>query len=274
MSTPENWEEKYIELKGVTMRYHRTGGSKPAMVLLHGFSDNGLCWTRIAKMLEPTYDIIMPDARAHGKSVPKNDIFSVETLVDDAAELIRALNLDKPVVMGHSMGGQTATMLAAKYPLLISKIILEDPAYRLKKKGGKLVGLIIGLAFGLMIQSNRHKSEEKIRKTCRRLNPKWHEEEVIPWAKASLEFAKKESVGILKKMGTPIDWHQVFPQISVPALLLIPAKGMLKLKDAERILPEFSDNNAKIAFINPAGHNIRRDNFPAFMEAIRTFLTK
>ena len=105
-------------------------------------------------------------------------------------------------------------------------------------------------------------------------NPKWHEDEVIPWAKASLEFAKKESVEILKKMGTPVDWHHVFPQISVPSLLLIPAKGMLKLKDAEKILPEFSDSNAKIAFINPAGHNIRRDNFPAFMEAIRTFLAE
>ncbi|MHA1110293.1 MAG: alpha/beta fold hydrolase [Promethearchaeota archaeon] len=272
MSTPEHWEEKYVDLSGVKMRYHRTGGNKPPLLLLHGFSDNGLCWTRIAKDLQDNYDVIMPNARGHGQSVPKNDVFSIRTLASDAAELIQKLNIKKPIVMGHSMGGQTATMLAANYPELISKIILEDPAYGLKRKGGKFYFLVIGLAFALMIQLKRKRSEEKIRKRCRKMNPKWHEDEVIPWARAAKEFAKKESLDLLKKMGSLEDWHEIFPLVTTPTLLLIPSHGMLKLKDAEKILLEFPENNAKIVFIKKSGHSVRRDNYPALLDAVQSFL--
>ena len=54
---------------GIRLHYYRTGdGTKPAVVLCHGFSDSGLCWTPVARQLEADYDVIMLDARGHGLS--------------------------------------------------------------------------------------------------------------------------------------------------------------------------------------------------------------
>jgi pimeloyl-ACP methyl ester carboxylesterase len=53
---------------GMKIHYHRTGGDKPALVLSHGSTGNGLFWTRVARALESDYDVIMYDQRGHGLS--------------------------------------------------------------------------------------------------------------------------------------------------------------------------------------------------------------
>jgi pimeloyl-ACP methyl ester carboxylesterase len=53
---------------GIRIHYWRSGGNKPPLVLAHGSSDDGLCWTNLAKELEANFDIILPDARGHGLS--------------------------------------------------------------------------------------------------------------------------------------------------------------------------------------------------------------
>jgi len=47
---------------------HRTGGGGSVLLLINGFSDNGLCWRRVALELEADYEILMLDARGHGRS--------------------------------------------------------------------------------------------------------------------------------------------------------------------------------------------------------------
>ena len=84
--------------------------------------------------MQVRFDIIMPDIRGHGKSFTNQLDFSLETASEDIIELIRHLKLDKTIIMGHSMGGQIATLIAANYPELVSKLLLEDPAYIFKEK--------------------------------------------------------------------------------------------------------------------------------------------
>jgi len=50
------------------VHYYRTGGARPAIVLCHGATDNGLCWSPVAGALAEDYDVIMPDSRWHGFS--------------------------------------------------------------------------------------------------------------------------------------------------------------------------------------------------------------
>ena len=57
------WTEHDILTNGIRLHYYRTGGDKSPLVLCHGFSDNGLCWTPLARELEADYDVIMVDAR-------------------------------------------------------------------------------------------------------------------------------------------------------------------------------------------------------------------
>lgn len=269
MELPPNWTENRIELSGVSLRYHRTGGNKPPLVLLHGAMDNGLCWTRIAKMFEADFDIIMPDARGHGQSFSRIEDYTLEDMVDDIAQLIHELSLEKPVLMGHSMGGQMATLLAAKHPDLPRKILLEDPAYSFNKGGG-LTLFFMRLLFGFMIRRNRKRSLAQIKKMGDKLNKKWHVEEKDPWVVAQKEFAENAGTSLFKRFSVDIDWHALFPKITAPALLIIPEKGMLKIGKAQEIIGEFRDG--QIAYIEKAGHNVRRENYSAFIEAVSTFL--
>jgi len=63
-----HWFEGTVMANGIHQHYYRTGGDKPSLILLHGFSENGLCWSRVAKALEQDNDVIMVDARGHGLS--------------------------------------------------------------------------------------------------------------------------------------------------------------------------------------------------------------
>jgi len=96
-------------------------------VLAHGFSDSGLCWTPVAEALEADYDLIMIDARGHGQSdAPEHGYGSAEYAAD-VAGVIGALQIQRPAVLGHSMGAATALALAGLYPDIPGAILLEDP---------------------------------------------------------------------------------------------------------------------------------------------------
>ena len=114
---------------GIRLHYWRTGGAdKTPLVLAHGSSDDGLCWTNLAKELQDGYDIIMFDARGHGLSDPPTASDPQDVQVEDLAGLIKELKLTKPILMGHSMGSASVAQFATKYPDVARAVILEDRA--------------------------------------------------------------------------------------------------------------------------------------------------
>src|SRR5450432_3989349 len=107
------WSDSYISANDISLHYYRTGGDKPPIVLLHGFTDSALCWTPVARVLEPDYDVIMVDTRGHGLSEGPTTGFSMQLLADDTFGFIQALGLRQPLLLGHSMGAATAAVVAA-----------------------------------------------------------------------------------------------------------------------------------------------------------------
>ncbi|MEZ4831946.1 MAG: alpha/beta hydrolase [Caldilineaceae bacterium] len=119
----------FIHANGIDIHYHRTGGGGPTLVFAHGLTDNGACWTRLVNDLGSGYDCIMVDARGHGQTSAPADGYSFDDQADDLIAFIQALGLDRPVIMGHSLGGAVCAIVAAKAPQLIRAAILEDPAF-------------------------------------------------------------------------------------------------------------------------------------------------
>ena len=93
-----DWKSSYVESNGIRMDYTRTGGDRPPLVLAHGFSDDGLRWTPVARALEAEFDVVMLDARFHGLSdAPEQDCHE-GMMADDLAGPIRALSLPAPII--------------------------------------------------------------------------------------------------------------------------------------------------------------------------------
>lgn len=264
MSHPETWTENFFDTQGGHIRYFRTGGDKPSMLLLHGAMNNGLSWTRVAKALENDFNIVMPDARGHGKSISNKKEYSLSDIVEDTAELINHLKIAPVIVMGYSMGGQMATELSARYPALVKKLVIEDPGYLFKNPT-----FFTLLSYNWIIRRDKKRNLAQIRKICDKLNKDWHEDDKISWVVAQKQFAENAG-GISKSFDPKREWHAIFSKVKSPTLLLISEHGIVKKSEAEQYITEFGD--ARYEYIKTAGHTIHCDNFEAFMKAIQEFL--
>ncbi len=124
-----SWITGFHEANGIRIHYLRTGGDKPPLVLLHGLTGNGACWTPLARSLESEYDVVMPDARGHGDSSTPLHGYRYEDHAGDVIELIRGLGLSAPILLGHSMGGMTAAVVATLAAGMVRGVVLADPMF-------------------------------------------------------------------------------------------------------------------------------------------------
>lgn len=276
MTEISKWQDNYITVNGIKLHYTRTGGDKPPIILSHGVTDNGLCWTPVAKQLEKKFDVIMVDARGHGLSEFSND-FSVNIMAKDLVELIESLNLShRPILMGHSMGAQISTHVASIEPQLIKLLILEDPAWGMSFPlipNFVLKRIYKPIFMRLLINPIIGLNQEELEKKCKKDNPKWLEDEIIPWSESKLQFTKNNYSFLIDSLmkSMEYDWFEINKNIECPVLLLTSDKGMTSKKTANKLVEE-AWKEGKTVKIRNAGHNIRRENFEDFMRAINNFL--
>lgn len=102
-------------------------GSGPPLVVLHGLFGSSGNWRGIARELASTHSVHCVDLRNHGAS-PWADSMGYIEMADDVLQLIRTLRLDRPAVVGHSMGGKTAMALALRQPSAVSRLVVVDIA--------------------------------------------------------------------------------------------------------------------------------------------------
>lgn len=108
------------------MLHSKIEGTGQPLVILHGFlgmSDN---WKTLATQFAANgYQVHLLDLRNHGRSFHSDD-FSYELMAQDVYEYCQANHLQKINIIGHSMGGKVAMLLATNYPDLIQKLIVAD----------------------------------------------------------------------------------------------------------------------------------------------------
>ena len=106
---------------------YETVGSGPPLVVLHGLFGSSGNWRGIARELAPSHSVFSVDLRNHGAS-PWADSMDYLEMADDVLQLVETLGLDRPTVMGHSMGGKTAMALALSHPERVGQLIVVDIA--------------------------------------------------------------------------------------------------------------------------------------------------
>lgn len=269
-----SWTEGTVDVNGIPLHYHRTGSGdgKPQLLALHGMSENGLSWTMVAKELEPEVEVIMPDARGHGKSVAPSMDFTLAGATDDVVGLMRALGLRQPMLLGHSMGALMATAVAARHPELVSKLVLEDAPFSLQKIPFMSKILVPSWLRGW--KKNDDKTPEQLRREGKAGNPTWSDEELDLWVNGEKAFARNLKNIKLTRIDFTMDWASLLPHVTCPVLLISPSRGILQWKAALRLAPRFSGTTAEIARIENAGHVVHRDQFGPYMAALKAFCTR
>jgi 3-oxoadipate enol-lactonase len=113
-----------IAVNGADLHYEDTGGAGPAIVFAHGLLLSGRMFDAQVAALRSRYRCIAYDHRGQGKSAVTPDGYDMETIAQDAAALIRALNIGPCHFVGLSMGGFAGMRLAARAPGLIRSLTL------------------------------------------------------------------------------------------------------------------------------------------------------
>ncbi len=258
-----NWIRGVCEANGVNIHYLRTGGSKPPLIALHGLTGSGACWTPLARALQGDYDVVMPDARGHGKSSAPLDGYLYPDHAGDVVGLIEALGLAAPVLLGHSMGGMTAAVVASQVGTAIRGVILADPTFLSPQRQRE------AYESDVIEQHRRLLSQNKASALAdaRLRHPHRSSELVELIIDARLQTATS-AFDVLTPPNP--DYRALVSAICVPTLLVIADKGVVSLETAREL--QSLNQSLQYERIPDAGHGLQYDQPDRFAAVVRSFL--
>ena len=107
--------------------YRKYGEAGPPLVIVHGLYGSGDNWVSIARDLSSHFEVYVVDQRNHGQS-PHDDLMDYPSMRDDLCEFLDAQDIEKAVLIGHSMGGKTIMQFALGCPERVQSLISVDIA--------------------------------------------------------------------------------------------------------------------------------------------------
>lgn len=269
------WTTGNIVSHGTNLHYYRSGGQKPPIILLHGITDDGLCWSPVADVLSEKYDVTMVDLRGHGKSEAPDHGYNYETMATELGGLISGLGLEHPILLGHSMGAMIALILAGLFPELPSAVLLEDPPPLWESQQPSPEEDERHASMITWMTNLKRTSRSELLSEAHQTNPDWSEDELEPWADSKHRFSLKIVSLIDPEYDIFSGIPEIIQQITCPALLITGdhERGAILEDDhvvgLRKLLPHL-----EIAHISGAGHNIRREQFVNYMDVIKYFISK
>ncbi len=260
----------------VVRRPGRAAGTdgKPTMLFLHGLTDSGEGWPEAVTHWQGDYAIVTVDQRGHGGS-PRFTADQLvgqhpgDVMVDDAVALLE--QLDRPVLIGHSLGGAVGLSAAVRRPDLVQALVLEDPAplgpdepQRSEARGAE---------FRAGIEESRQASDDEALLELRReQHPDWPESELLVTGRAEQQMdADYLTNGDWKPS---MRWPELFAKVQVPTLVVSGDRPdeICVDDDMESGIDRIGNPMVTLVRIPESGHCIRREQPQLYYAAVDDWL--
>jgi pimeloyl-ACP methyl ester carboxylesterase len=124
-TTAAHGNGQYAEVNGINLYFETHGAGRP-MILLHGGLGSGEMFGPVLPTLAERHQVILPDLQGHGRTADIDRPIDPRLLADDIAALIDHLGLDRPDLVGFSLGGWVALHTAAKYPAKVGRLVMAS----------------------------------------------------------------------------------------------------------------------------------------------------
>lgn len=146
-----------LDVNGMKLFYELHGRGKP-LVLIAGYTGDHTFWNLMVDELATKFQVLIFDNRAIGQTKDNNAPFALETMAEDTMGLVTELGLENPVIIGQSMGGAIAQIIAKKYASQIDKLIILNSAAKFSIRSAKVLESILNcrkqnMEFDLFIDS-------------------------------------------------------------------------------------------------------------------------
>jgi pimeloyl-ACP methyl ester carboxylesterase len=287
--------ERYFNTDKLTINYAQAVGAQetqPAgspLVLLHGGSGRWQNLEEVIIELAARHSVYAPDLRGHGKSGWAPGAYEVEDYSEDGAAFLQNVLREPAVLFGHSLGGQVAIMVAARYPHLVSALIIGDAPFDREKLRARLAHGRERLVTWRDLAGTARSMEEvleAIKDTPLEVPGK---PQPVParvlygedhpghlWMAANLRGNDPEMLDAViefDEMHAAYDYEYLFPQITCPVLIIQanPALGgAISDEEVERALTLLPD--ATVARLETVGHELFWPEKAPALRAIEHFL--
>jgi pimeloyl-ACP methyl ester carboxylesterase len=233
-----------LPVAGVTVSFRESGDpAGPAAVLLHGGSSSGATWDRLAAdLVAAGRHVIAADLRGHGGSSRTRN-YPLAGYADDIRGLLDGLGIGSAALVGHSLGGYAASVLAQREPDRITRLVLEEPGLPARDTAG---------ARGLS-------------------GPRFALPALVGLA-ARRGYDRSAVISAVRQLRVPDPaWWARLPMITEPTMLICggPASHIppRQLAEVARLLPHCS------VVTIPAGHRVHSRRPEQFLAAAVPFLT-
>lgn len=245
------------------------GEGKP-MVIIHGFLGMNDNWKSLGTQFAAQgFQVHALDLRNHGKSFHSSD-FSYEIMVEDIKQYCDFHHLKDVILLGHSMGGKVAMLLASTYPDLVSKLIVADigPKYYPPHHQTILEGLN---AIDFSEQPSRSDAEEILSTYIKDFGTRQFLLKNLYWEtpeQLAFRFNLPVFIEKIDVVGTALPFENTF---SKPTLFLRGDKSNY-IEDADFEMIRYHFPDSKIETIKNAGHWLHAENPKDFYDAVMRFL--
>jgi pimeloyl-ACP methyl ester carboxylesterase len=244
-------------------------GEGQPLIILHGLFGSLDNWITLGKRFAQDFKVILVDQRNHGKSF-HDDLFNYSEMADDLNNLIDSLELEKPILLGHSMGGKTAMQYAAFHSVNIDKLIIADIGPKFYPVHH---AVIIDALKAVNVSSIQKREDVDIEltglipergiRTFLMKNLKRDEGGQFGW-KMNLNGISDS----IEEVGKPLDYYL---PIETPTLFIRGSESQyIKDEDFEDIVEIFPE--AKFSTIDGSGHWLHADNPKIFYELVMNFI--
>ncbi|MDD4821750.1 MAG: alpha/beta hydrolase [Bacteroidales bacterium] len=284
---PNGWSDGYVYANGIRIHYYHAvpATGKPVILAIHGVMDTGLTWASVCDKLQNDYDIYMLDTRGHGLTDPFNGTEDRNALLIDVMEAAKSLKLEKPILMGHSMGGATVIRLGAEYPDFAKAIIVVDagiggPRPQSNTKPANppsppapsqnLMPVTMSGTPEELVKQNNYDFADLVAKAHRE-NPRWSMMDCQYWAIAIKRYHGPYTKEVWQTMSGTMRNDNALANIQVPMVIL--------KADASPEVRKFHQEQAsvmqkgKLIHIDNSAHNVQRDQPERVVEVIKEFLS-
>ncbi|WP_406126438.1 alpha/beta hydrolase [Streptomyces canus] len=240
-------------------------GPGPSVLLLHGLAGHLGEWDDLARRLESGqsgHRVVSYDARGHGESSRRPASVSRAAHVEDAVTLLRELDLAPAILVGQSLGGHTAMLLAADHPALVHSLVLVEagPAGRSPELPGEIAGWLDSwpLPFRSLEEATAFLGHEAwargLEEQADGLHPR---------------FDRDTLVRTMTELAVDGYWPQ-WSRIRCPTLLVRGASGTMEPAEAAEMLTLRPDT--RTAVVPGAAHDVHLDQPELLHREIEKFL--
>ena len=149
----------YIEANGLDVYYEDYGEGEP-LLLIHGGTATSQSWASHLPAFTEHFKVFTPDSRGHDRTDNPAGELGYRIMADDAAALINALGLQRPLVLGYSDGGQIALELGLRYPGLARALVLGGTQFRFSEAHLEAVRSLLGITEGEELDAEKLEREQ------------------------------------------------------------------------------------------------------------------